>query len=164
METKNPAIRYLLKIDKEFSIHQRNLRAFFSPPLMNSLFVFTNNENVRQFQILSTGLRKTYNYGLILSTGLRKTSNYGLILSTGLRKTYNYGLILSTGLRKTYNYGLERVIYKASTNWAKLTSKYKLAISLQEFKIKIKTSKFYICPCRLGKKFQPNLGFVDQGV
>ena len=136
METKNPAIRYLLKIDKEFSIHQRNLRAFFSPPLMNSLFVFTNNENVRQFQILSTGLRKTY----------------------------NYGLILSTGLRKTYNYGLERVIYKASTNWAKLTSKYKLAISLEEFKIKIKTSKFYICPCRLGKKFQPNLGFVDQGV
>ena len=136
METKNPAIRYLLKIDKEFSIHQRNLRAFFSPPLMNSLFVFTNNENVRQFQILSTGLRKTY----------------------------NYGLILSTGLRKTYNYGLETVIYKASTNWAKLTSKYKLAISLEEFKIKIKTSKYYICPCRLGKKFQPNLGFVDQGV
>ena len=58
MEIKNPAIRYLLKIDKEFSIHQRNLRAFFSPPLMNSLFVFTNNENVRQFQILSTGLKK----------------------------------------------------------------------------------------------------------
>lgn len=106
METKNPAIRYLLKIDKEFSIHQRNLRAFFSPPLMNSLFVFTNNENVRQFQILSTGLRKTY----------------------------NYGLILSTGLRKTYNYGLERVIYKASTNWAKLTSKYKLAISLENLR------------------------------
>ena len=65
---------------------------------------------------------------------------------------------------KTYNYGLETVIYKASTNWAKLTSKYKLAISLEEFKIKIKTSKYYICPCRLGKKFQPNLGFVDQGV
>ena len=27
--------------------------------------------------------------------------------------------------------------------------------------MKIKKWKFYTCPCRLCKKFQPNLGFVD---
>lgn len=107
---------------RSFRFIKETCEHFFSPPLMNSLVVFTNNENVRNFQILSTDLRKTV-------------------------------IIMDL-----------KVIYRASTNWAKLTSKYKLAISLEEFKIKIKTPKYYICPCRLGKKFQPNLGFVDQGV
>ena len=37
-----------------------------------------------------------------------------------------------------------------------------LHASLPEFKVKIKKWKCDTCPCRLCKKFQPNLGFINQ--
>ena len=43
-----------------------------------------------------------------------------------------------------------------------LPSEYKLAASLDEFKVKIKKWICDTCPCRLCKKFQPNLGFINQ--
>ena len=43
--------------------------------------------------------------------------------------------------------------------WENLPSEYKLAASIEEFKVKIK--KFDTCPCRLCKKYQQNLGFVN---
>ena len=58
---------------------------------------------------------------------------------------------------------LKTVNYKAPTIWAKFPSEYKLASFLKEFKVKIKTWKCDICPCRLCKTFQPNIGFVKQG-
>ena len=42
-----------------------------------------------------------------------------------------------------------------------LPSEYKLAASLDEFKVKIKKWICDTCPCRLCKKFQPNLGFIN---
>ena len=36
-----------------------------APPIMNSLFEFRSNEfNIRNFQVLSTDLRRTVNYGI----------------------------------------------------------------------------------------------------
>lgn len=49
--------------------------------------------------------------------------------------------ILSNDLRKTVIYWLATVTYKAPTISAKLPSEYKLANSVEEFKVKIKTWK-----------------------
>ena len=51
---------------------------------------------------------------------------------------------------------------RAPSLWPKLPSEYKFAASLEEFKVKIKKWKCDTCPCRLCKKFQQNLGFVNQ--
>ena len=58
-------LRWLLLFIKETCKHDWNLQnCGFSPTLMNSVFIF-RNEYVRYFQVLSTDLRKTVNYGLI---------------------------------------------------------------------------------------------------
>ena len=46
--------------------------------------------------------------------------------------------VLSTDFRRTVNYGIETITYRAPSLWAKLPSEYKLAASLDEFKLKIK--------------------------
>ena len=68
--------------------------------------------------------------------------------------------VLSTDFRKTVNYGIETITYRAPSIWAKLPSEYKLAAFLDEFKVKIKKWICDTCPCRLCKKFQPNLGLL----
>ena len=55
--------------------------------------------------------------------------------------------VLSTYFRRTVNYGIEITTYRASSLLAKLASEYKLAASLEEFKVKIKKWKIYTCPC-----------------
>ena len=56
-------------------------------------------------------------------------------------KTNKYNIrnfqVLSTDIRRTANYGIETITYRAPSLWAKLPSEYKLAASLQEFKMKI---------------------------
>ena len=69
--------------------------------------------------------------------------------------------VFSTDFRRIVNYGIETVTYRVPFLWAKLPSEYKFAASPEEFKVKIKTWKCDTCPCRLCKKFQPNLGFVS---
>ena len=69
--------------------------------------------------------------------------------------------VLSTDFRRTVNYGIETITCRAPSLWAKLPSEYKLAASLEEFKVKIKKWICDTCPCRLCKKFQPNLGFIN---
>ena len=91
-----------------------------APPIMKSLFKFRSNEyNIRNFQILSTGFRRTVKYGI------------------------------------------ETITYRVPSLWAKLPSEYKLAAPLEEFKVKIKKWKCDTCACRLRKKFQPKLGFIN---
>ena len=68
----------------------------------------------------------------------------------------------STDFRRIVNYGIETVTYRAPSLWVNLSSEYKLAASLEEFKVKIKKWKCDTCPWRLCKKFQLNLGFVNQ--
>ena len=79
------------------------------------------------------------------------------------RKKYNTRSfqVHSTDFRRTVNYGIETITYRAPSLWAKLPSEYKLAASLEEFKVKIKKWICDTCPCRLCKKFQPNLGFIN---
>ena len=50
--------------------------------------------------------------------------------------------VLSTDFRRTVNYGIETITYRAPSIWAKLPSEYKLAASLDEFKVK---NKKWIC-------------------
>ena len=45
--------------------------------------------------------------------------------------------------------------------WAKILPEYKLAASFKEFKVKITKLKCDTYPCRLYKKFQPNLQFMN---
>ena len=44
----------------------------------------------------------------------------------------------STDFRRIVNYGIETVTYRAPSLWVNLSSEYKLAASLEEFKVKIK--------------------------
>ena len=60
--------------------------------------------------------------------------------------------VLSTDFRRTVNYGIETITYRAPSLWAKLPSEYKLAASLEEFKVKIKKWKCDTCPFRNAKK------------
>ena len=46
--------------------------------------------------------------------------------------------VLSTDFRRTVNYGIETITYRVPSLWAKPSSEYKLAASLEEFKMKIK--------------------------
>ena len=67
---------------------------------------------------------------------------------------------ISTEKRNTVNYGLEIVTYRAPIIWAKSLSEYKLAGSLTAFKSKIKSCKWEICTCRLGKEYELSLGYI----
>ena len=67
--------------------------------------------------------------------------------------------MLEIDFRRAGNYEIETVTYSASSLWSKLTSEYKLAAFLEEFKVKIKKWKCDTVPQRLCKTFQPNLGF-----
>ena len=69
--------------------------------------------------------------------------------------------VLSTDFRRTVNFGIETVNCRVPSLWTKLPLEYKLAASLEEFKVKIKKWKCDTCSCRLCRKFQPNLGFVN---
>ena len=69
--------------------------------------------------------------------------------------------VLSTDFRRRINYGIETITYRVSSFWAKLPSEYKLGASLEEFQVKIKKWKCDTCPCRLCKKFQPKVGFIN---
>ena len=69
--------------------------------------------------------------------------------------------VSSTDFRKTVNYGIETITYRAPSLCAKLPSEYKLAASLEVFKVKIKKWKCDTCPRRLCKKFQLNLWFIN---
>ena len=60
---------------------------------------------------------------------------------------------LSTDFRRTVNYGIKTSTYRAPSLWAKLPPEYKLAASLEEFKVKIKKWICDTCSCRLCKKF-----------
>ena len=68
---------------------------------------------------------------------------------------------LSTDFRRTVNYGIKTSTYRAPSLWAKLPPEYKLAASLEEFKVKIKKWICDTCSCRLCKKFQPNLEYIN---
>ena len=54
--------------------------------------------------------------------------------------------VLSTDFRRTVNYGIETITYRAPSLWAKLPLEYKLAASLEEFKVKIEKWKCDTCP------------------
>ena len=70
--------------------------------------------------------------------------------------------VLSTDFRRAANYGIEAITYRAAPSlWAKLPSEHKLAAFLDEFKVKIKKWICDTCLCRLCKRFQPNLGFIN---
>ena len=68
--------------------------------------------------------------------------------------------VLSTDFRGTVNYGIETTVYRAPFLWAKLPSEYKLAASLEEFKVKIKKWKCDTCPADYAKKFNQILGLL----
>ena len=62
--------------------------------------------------------------------------------------------------RNTVNFGTETLTYSAPAIWAKLPTKYMHETPLDEFKSKIKSWECEICPCRLCKNYQPNLGYI----
>ena len=62
---------------------------------------------------------------------------------------------------RTVHFGTETISYRGRKTWDMVPQHIKDAISLQEFKNKIKTWKPNECTCRLCKTFIPQLGFID---
>ena len=62
---------------------------------------------------------------------------------------------------RTVCYGIESVRYRGPKIWESLPKDIKEAISLDEFKIKIKKWKSPNCTCRLCKIYIANLGFIN---
>ena len=62
---------------------------------------------------------------------------------------------------RTVHFGTETISYRGPKTWDMVPQHIKDAISLQEFKNKIKTWKLNECTCRLCKTFIPQLGFID---
>ena len=54
--------------------------------------------------------------------------------------------VLLTDFRRTVNYAIETITYRAPSLWAKLQCEYKLAASLDEFKVTIKKWICDTCP------------------
>ena len=176
---KDQKISYqnLLETHNELTIHQRNLQVFVTeiykivngvaPPIMNSLFEFLSNKyNIRNFQVLSTDFNSLFNKvaGLRPATLLKKRlcrtcfpANFVKFLRTPFLTEHLRRLLL---FRRTVKYGIETIKYRAPSLLEKLPSEYKLVVFLKEFKVRIKKWKCDTCPCRLCKKFQPNLGFA----
>ena len=61
---------------------------------------------------------------------------------------------------RTVTYGTETIRYRGPKTWAIVPQHIKESITLQEFKIKIKSWKPDMCDCRLCKTFVPELGFI----
>ena len=81
---------------------------------------------------------------------------WGTLVIKGLRNFRE----LITHNKKMSNYELETELYR-TVFWAELSSEYKNSASLSEFKTKIKKwNGVGICPCRLCKDYQPNIGYV----
>ena len=68
--------------------------------------------------------------------------------------------VLSNESRRTANCDLETICYRAPFLWRNLPPEYKLAISLNIFKRKIKIWKGENCPCRLCKTYFGELGYI----
>ena len=58
-------------------------------------------------------------------------------------KKYNirHFQVLSTDFRRTVKYGIETITYRVLSLWGELPSEYKVAASLEEFKVEIKKWK-----------------------
>ena len=61
---------------------------------------------------------------------------------------------------RTVFYGTESLLFLGPKLWNRLPNNYKSAVSLSEFKYKIRNWKCDNCPCRLCKKYIPQLGFI----
>ena len=61
---------------------------------------------------------------------------------------------------KSVKNGTASIMYKAPKLWAQVPNEYKELSSKTKFKNKIKNWKPNNCPCRLCKKFIPNIGFI----
>ena len=70
----------------------------------------------------------------------------------------NFQIIINEK-KKTVRYGSETISYSLALLWENLPEEYKVANSLSEFKLKIKTWKCNTCVCRLSRHFLQNFGF-----
>ena len=141
-------------------IHERSLRISYKDQKTSCQNLLETHNGLtiyqRNLQVLMTEIYK-------IANGVAPPIMNSLSLFEFRSNKYNIRnfQVLPTDFRRTVNYGIETITYRAPSLWAKLSSKYKLAASLEEFKMKIKKWKCETCPCRLRKNFQANLGFVN---
>ena len=139
-------------------IHERSLRISYKDQKTSyHNLLGTHNEltiHQRNLQVLMTKIYKIVN-------GVAPPIMNSLFEFRSSEYNIRNFQVLSTDFRRTVNYGIETTTYRAPSIWAKLPSEYKLAASLDEFKVKIKKWICDTCPCKLCKKFQPNLGFIN---
>ena len=139
-------------------IHERSLRISYKVQKTSypNLLETHNELTIHQInlQVLMTEI-----YKIVTGVALRIMNSLLEFRSKG----YNIRnfKVLSTNFRRPVNYGIETITYRTPSLLAKVPFEYKLAASLKEFKVKIKKWICDTCPCRLCKKFQPNLGFIN---
>ena len=61
---------------------------------------------------------------------------------------------------RTQSYGLNSLAYLGPKIWQLVPEEIKRSVSLNDFKSKIKTWKTDRCPCKLCKRYVPNLGYI----
>ena len=142
------------KINK---IHERALRIVYDDTTSSFEFLLQKSKSVkihhRNLQILVTEIYKTLNN---LSPSLM--SEIFIIRDTGCN--LRGGNKLNSNIAKTVNFGTESISNLAAKICEQVPDGTKGSSSLRIFKHKIKLWIPQNCPCRLCKKYIPNLGYV----
>ena len=119
-------------------LQERALRITYNDQLTKFKFLVSNHNEItihrRNLQVLMTEIHKIINHiapPIMLSlVGIRENTH----------KTI-YFRVLSNESRRTVNHGVETICYRKHFLWANTPPKYKLANSLDIFKIKKKNWK-----------------------
>ena len=138
-------------------VHERALRiaykdytSTFQDLLLNDKSVTIHNRNL---QLLATEIYKYLNGfspKIMEQIFSLNAHNHDLRSKISFRD-YNF---------KTVHYGQQSIAYLAPRIWKQVPTDIKESISIRSFKLKIKSWVPMNCPCRLCKKYIPNLGFV----
>jgi len=138
-------------------VHEKALRIAYKDYTSSFQELLSNDKSVtihnRNLQLLATEVYKYLN-GLspkIMGQVFKLHDNIYDLRSDVSLKEYNI---------KTVHYGQQSITYLAPRIWKLVPAVIKESPSIQSFKLKIKSWVPMNCPCRLCKRYVPNLGFV----
>ena len=142
------------KINK---LHERALKLVYKDPLLSFQELLDKDNSVRihhrNLQKLATEMYKLNNNisPTLLKNILPEKDNIHNLRSNNPFQTFNI---------RTVGYGMETIAFRGPKTWAIVPTEIKQAVSLIEFKTKIKRWIPEGCTCRLCKEYVINIGFL----
>ena len=119
-------------------IHERSLRIIYKDQKTSyHNLLETHNEltiHQRNLQVLMTEIYDIVN-------GVAPTIMNSFLEFRSKKYNIRHFQVLSTDFRRTVKYGIETITYRVLSLWGELPSEYKVAASLEEFKVEIKKWK-----------------------